>query len=306
MAFDPTELQPVFDLLPARPPKALVEFLSRITLPQVAPRARWTYTQPNGNVVNSDRDYKWLPRYECTVHTAKELASDQTGSAPAVNIIAGGLLGFMWYFEQGDGDMIAYDIETGLVINVDVGAEYQPGEDYLGVYYGRVWGSVFEFVEEHVARKQSYPPKAWQNTAEDDYWEPWKEDPKHVGPVNETALFHAFRAWQQDGISTLIAGGADLEHRNSLKQTPLLYVCSRVGQHAFVQELLQHKPDVNAVDTWGNTPLILAARQGDPDVVQSLLEAGADKSIADPWDRKPIDLVNRFEYHRKQLIELLS
>lgn len=300
------DLAAVFDLLPEPPPPAFVEFLSRITLPKIAPRAKHSYTLPKGKVVNTTRDYNWLSQYSCTPFTAEELLDHQTGSAPSLYIINGGLLGFLWYFCSGDGDMIAYDTQTGLVLNVDVSASYEPDQRASGITFSRVWGSVFEFVEEHVVRKQSFPPRSFTDNVENEYWEPRADDPKHVGPVNETALFHGICTWNANGLEKLIDGGADLEHRNALKQTPLLYVCSYRFQHELLERLLKHNPKINVVDTWGNTPLILAARNGELECVKTLLAAGADKKIADCFGRKAVDLVNRFDYNREEMIELLQ
>ena len=299
-------LNPVLELLPKRPPAAFVEFLSRVTLPKVAPRAAYKYTLPKGRIVNSTRDYHWLSRYSCTPLTADELLDHQTGSAPAIYILAGGLLGFAWYFNHGDGDMIAYDTQTGMILNVDVGASYEPDEQGSGIWYSRVWGSIFEFVEEHVVRKQSYPPISFTGQQEDEYWKDHATDPKHVGPLSETAMFQCACTCNNDGLEKLLKGGADLEHRNSLKQTPLLYICSQRFQFGLLKRLLEYQPNENAIDTWGNTPIMLAARNGEVEYVKALLDAGADKNLADPFGRQPMGLVSRFDSHREEMISLLQ
>ena len=297
LGVDEDAIRPSLDLLPEPAPTGLVEFLTRVTFQSNAPRARFR---------NTTREYKWLPLYECVPFTTEQLFQHQSGSAPAIYILPGGLFGMMCFYEQGDGDMIAYDTQTGMILNVDVGASFEPDGDYLGINFSRVWGSVFEFVSEQVTRKQAFPPVSWQNDVISGYWEERRTDPSHLGPVDETSVFHAFVPWNPDSVQRLLDAGADLEHRNSLQQTPLLFACSRWENEETVAEFLRLGADVNAIDMWGSTPLMLAARMGDARVVKHLVDAGADKEKTDPWGRTAIELISRFAYERNEVLSLLG
>lgn len=48
------------------------------------------------------------------------------------------------------------------------------------------------------------------------------------------------------------------------------------GDVSAVRQLIKEGAQVNAVDEWGNTALLLAAREGDVEIARTLLRAGAD------------------------------
>jgi uncharacterized protein len=51
---------------------------------------------------------------------------------------------------------------------------------------------------------------------------------------------------------------------------------------ARVKELIQQGGNINASDTNGDTPLVMAAYEGCTEIVKLLLEAGADVTVVDP------------------------
>ena len=73
----------------------------------------------------------------------------------------------------------------------------------------------------------------------------------------------------------LLDGGADVNERDELLQTPL-DVASRQGELLIAKTLLIYGADVNSRDNIGWTPLHTAARCGHSDVVQLLLDNGTD------------------------------
>ena len=78
-----------------------------------------------------------------------------------------------------------------------------------------------------------------------------------------------------DLVRRLLDGGADVNERDELLQTPL-DVASRHGKLIIAGILLRYGADVNSRDNIGWTPLHTAARRGHIDVVQLLLDNGAD------------------------------
>lgn len=74
-----------------------------------------------------------------------------------------------------------------------------------------------------------------------------------------------------------LAGGADdpvLRLASGLDQQ-LVRAAGR-GEVGALRQLIQDGAQVNAVDEWGNTALLLAAREGDLETARVLLRAGAD------------------------------
>ena len=55
-----------------------------------------------------------------------------------------------------------------------------------------------------------------------------------------------------------------------------LIAASTDGNIAKVEKLIEKKADVNAIDRWQNTPLMLAAENGHIEIVELLIDAGAD------------------------------
>ena len=62
-----------------------------------------------------------------------------------------------------------------------------------------------------------------------------------------------------------------------------LYICSA----ELVQVLIEAGADVNAVNSWQDSPLHLASEQN-PAVVPVLLEAGAKVNVLDKWRHSPL------------------
>ncbi len=118
-------------------------------------------------------------------------------------------------------------------------------------------------------------------------------------------LIVAAKANKVKVVELLLDRGADKETKyafeteythDSYGKVPK-YVRSYTALHAAVERkcqavidlLIERKADINAVDNFGRTPLIVAAKDGYMETVEKLLAAGADKSIKDAFDKYAID-----------------
>lgn len=89
-------------------------------------------------------------------------------------------------------------------------------------------------------------------------------------------------------VRFILDQGAELEAKNSVGQTPLLYAAyAGYGQ---VLELFISKGAVfQYQDSRGRSPLHYAARQGFPHIVEMLIKRGADASLKDGENRTPLE-----------------
>ena len=78
-------------------------------------------------------------------------------------------------------------------------------------------------------------------------------------------------------VSLLLEKGAELEARDTRGWTPLLLAAQFSSTPEIVQLLLEKGADVNARDTLGWTPLMFAAQfSSTPEIVELLIEKGAE------------------------------
>ncbi|SJN59831.1 Ankyrin repeats (3 copies) [Vibrio ruber DSM 16370] len=112
----------------------------------------------------------------------------------------------------------------------------------------------------------------------------------------EYKLFKALRNGQIQQAETLIKDGADI-HRISESEKwsylhKILMSTSTDPEESppieSVQYLIDQGLDVNAIDSYGYTPLIYAVRQRNVEGIRLLLENGADKLI----EHRGIDSIN--------------
>ena len=102
-------------------------------------------------------------------------------------------------------------------------------------------------------------------------------------------LTRAIRYESRETIKALIAGGADVNGRDSDGSTSLHYAI-RDGRRKVVALLIEAGADVNAVDgKFGLTPLHHTSDHKKPDILQALIRAGADlnakgESIFTAWE----------------------
>lgn len=93
----------------------------------------------------------------------------------------------------------------------------------------------------------------------------------------ETVLLAAIRSGDEAIVRRLIQAGAKVDE-NRGRGAPLR-VAAELGNVAIVDALLARKPDVNAVDAFGETALMAAARSGSEAMCATLLSAGANPSL---------------------------
>ena len=70
--------------------------------------------------------------------------------------------------------------------------------------------------------------------------------------------------------------------------SPDVHAAVRTGEVARVEEALKAGAALEARDSWGRTPLIVALQQGKAPVVELLLARGADVNATDAWGRTPL------------------
>jgi len=71
-------------------------------------------------------------------------------------------------------------------------------------------------------------------------------------------------------IDDILAQGADMNERDFMGQTPIMYA-ALMGQTDIVHELLEAKADPTIVDNMGRSTLMMAARGGMIGVVDELI-----------------------------------
>ena len=99
--------------------------------------------------------------------------------------------------------------------------------------------------------------------------------PVHWAASNESA----------DGVTALVAAGADPKARTKEDQTPLHF--ARYARTAHV--LLVFGNDANARDFRGQTPLHFAAQDGaEPDLIDLLVASGARVDARNAWGQTPM------------------
>ena len=99
----------------------------------------------------------------------------------------------------------------------------------------------------------------------------------------EEELFDAVLDGDIKFAKDLINKGADInEVTPSEHWTYFHHIFKSIGEHAPLESikfLLEKGLDVNAIDSYGNTPLLYAVRQRNAEGMRLLLENGADKLI---------------------------
>jgi ankyrin repeat protein len=129
------------------------------------------------------------------------------------------------------------------------------------------------------------------------------------GWLGQTALMWAAAAGHVEVMQALIDAGADVNRQSSLIPTPpieggrsmgvsfsqlpkgrlaALHFAAREGRLEAARTLIAAGADLDILDEYGSTPLILATVNGHYDVAGALLEAGADPKIADEWGRTAV------------------
>jgi ankyrin repeat protein len=125
----------------------------------------------------------------------------------------------------------------------------------------------------------------------------------------QTALFHAASAkGGDDVVEVLLAAGADPSSANDLGDTPLHVACARTSL-VTVRRLLEARAPIKTKSKRGMTPLHWAAlaperRHDSAAVLELLLAAGATGlDVRDEWGRTPVDIAR--ERNDERALEVL-
>lgn len=91
-----------------------------------------------------------------------------------------------------------------------------------------------------------------------------------------TALLLATRANHPDVAKILIAAGADVNAKDTIKDTPFLYAGAEGRNEILTAILATGKADLKDTNRYGGTALIPAADKGHPDTIRILLATDID------------------------------
>jgi ankyrin repeat protein len=106
-----------------------------------------------------------------------------------------------------------------------------------------------------------------------------------------TPLHEAIRGRNTETTILLLDYGADTRARDAFEQS-CLHLSLRYGHDELVTRFLEESlaEDINAVDTFGMTPLHRACGSGRVDDVKALRKLGANWNVRNKYGRYPIDL----------------
>ena len=90
---------------------------------------------------------------------------------------------------------------------------------------------------------------------------------------DEAALLLATEMGDTAEVVRLHENGVNLEAKNSYKQTPLMYAAMR-GNTGLAERLIELGADLEAKDNDGQTPLMLATTMGNTETAERLVELG--------------------------------
>ncbi|EEU38815.1 uncharacterized protein NECHADRAFT_22508, partial [Fusarium vanettenii 77-13-4] len=146
--------------------------------------------------------------------------------------------------------------------------------------------------ESHQARSQpiSWPPKSilerWRNAS-------WFLHTRMIGndfPPAKATLVHVLARYGLVVLLQMLLGHgepADINSRDDLDRTPLLYAAER-GYEAAVQVLLEAGAEVDHQDVYGAAPLHFAALRGHVSIMRLLLVRGANADLKDKHGFTPL------------------
>ena len=122
--------------------------------------------------------------------------------------------------------------------------------------------------------------------------------------VYDTPLIHAIKIGDADRVRTLIYANVNPEERNYAGMTPLT-IAAEKDNYEIVRLLVEEGGvDVNAVSSYGITPLIAAAAGGHREAVELLLKHNADATARD--DLGKTALIHAMNTDNRRLTELLA
>ena len=102
--------------------------------------------------------------------------------------------------------------------------------------------------------------------------------------AQSTVLHRAVKTGDLDGVTRLLASGADVDARDNRGRTALMYAVDK-GYVLLVEPLLAAQADPNVRAPDGATALYIAVAHGHSEIITMLMKAGADPTIKGPKGR---------------------
>jgi ankyrin repeat protein len=119
----------------------------------------------------------------------------------------------------------------------------------------------------------------------------------YPGKHQDSALILASRRGDWAVVTELVAGGADLNHRN-MDGTNALWAAVVAGSYEIAELLLAAGVDIDNQNDNGATALMYAASNGKTSWVEYLLQRGADHTLRSLDDYSALDLACNVEILR--------
>lgn len=119
--------------------------------------------------------------------------------------------------------------------------------------------------------------------------------PKWNAASREHPLIMAVRTGRPDNVRLLMQHGGNVNGTGKEGATVLMFATGSPRSAALTRELLEWKPDLDAVDAQGRTALMQAVSNASPECVELLLRAGADPARRDIKGQTALDRARRRE-----------
>ncbi|AEX62044.1 putative ankyrin repeat protein [Megavirus vitis] len=106
--------------------------------------------------------------------------------------------------------------------------------------------------------------------------------PKYFAIAKYYSVYNCNKSIIYDLIESLINQGANVNQPNAQKLTPLLTIATKRTNPVYlsvVKLLLKRGANINAVDMYGNSALMLACSQNDVELAELLIRSGIDVNI---------------------------
>ncbi len=103
-------------------------------------------------------------------------------------------------------------------------------------------------------------------------------------------------------LNVLLASDADIEAVDGYGNTPLM-LASKIGNLRMFRIIMAHNPNINARNKFNETALMIAAEHGQAEIVRILLQNGANRYVRNQSGLTPAELARRNGH--SQIINLL-
>lgn len=114
-----------------------------------------------------------------------------------------------------------------------------------------------------------------------------KAQASHSQKTDVTTLMHAAQNGSLQHLNTLIAGGAEVDAKDSDGQTALFYAAG-AGHDDCLKSLIAAHTKIDLQDAAGETALLIATRNNRLSCAKALISSGADPNLADSSGETPL------------------